>query len=73
MFQYKGRKNRSGQPSFIPGIPARDLSDAEAKKFAAGLNLSKEQLKELGSWENALTKNGLYEQVSGKPKDKEAR
>ena len=73
MFQYRGSKNRSGQPSFIPGIPARDLSDSEAKKLVAALNLSPEQLKDLGSWEKALTRNGLYKQVSGKPKDKEAR
>lgn len=73
MFQYKGSKNRSAQPSFIPGIPARDLSDVEAKKYVNALNLNKEQLEELGSWENALTQNGLYKQKSGKPKNEEAR
>lgn len=73
MFTYKGTINlKTLDRDFIPGIPARDLSDTEAKKYVDALNLSKEQMKELGSWENALTKNGLYVHSKKKPKNTEA-
>ena len=59
MFIYKGNSNPSGR-SFIPGVPARDLTDAEAELFIQLLNFSKEQIEEAGGWDKLLTRNGLY-------------
>ena len=41
-----------GNGDFLPGIPARDLTDAEAKLYGG---------------EMVLTKTGLYERVEAKP------
>ena len=71
MFIYKGKSNSRGRKDAIIGIPARDLTDKEAKQYVADLNLSKEQLKEIGSWKKALTRNGLYKYSKKKPKTTE--
>ncbi len=72
MFIYKGKSNSRGRKDAIIGIPARDLTDTEAKNFVDALNLSKEQMEEIGSWKNALTRNGLYKYSKIKPKTTEA-
>ena len=53
----------TGDGSFIPGVPARDLTDAEVTEFAGILreSLSKDDLARHLSDEELFLKTGVYQ------------
>ena len=56
MLKYVGQTNSKGERSFLPGIPARDLTDEDIRE----LKLNKQE----------LVKSGLYQIVGEKKPEK---